>query len=84
MVNWDLFCPQYSIESVPSSSGCRPVFIGNMAWEVSCKPCLAGSSIAGIGPIMISQMFQRTNLNLPLPAVDPQAHVDYFLHGRMA
>lgn len=35
-----------------------------------------------IGPIMVSQMFRRANLNLPLPAVDPQAHVDSFLSGR--
>jgi AcrR family transcriptional regulator len=35
-----------------------------------------------IGPIMVSQMFRRANLNEPLPAVDPQAHVDSFLRGR--
>ena len=35
-----------------------------------------------IGPIMVSQMIRRANLNLPVPAVDPQSHVDSFLHGR--
>ena len=35
-----------------------------------------------IGPIMISQMFRRANPHLPTPAIDPQAHVDSFLHGR--
>ena len=35
-----------------------------------------------IGPIMIHQMFQRANLNLPVPTIDPHAHVGAFLHGR--
>jgi AcrR family transcriptional regulator len=35
-----------------------------------------------IGPIMVSQMIRRANLNLPVPAIDPQAYVDAFLHGR--
>jgi AcrR family transcriptional regulator len=35
-----------------------------------------------IGPIMVSQMLRRAHLNLPLPAVDAQEHVDSFLHGR--
>ncbi len=35
-----------------------------------------------IGPILTSQMFRHANLNLPVPAVDPQAHVEAFLIGR--
>jgi AcrR family transcriptional regulator len=35
-----------------------------------------------IGPIMVAQMFRRANLNLLAPSIDPQAHVDAFLHGR--
>ena len=37
---------------------------------------------ASMGPIMIHQMFRHTNLNLPVPAIVPQVHVDVFLHGR--
>ncbi len=37
-----------------------------------------------IGPIMVSQMFRRANLNLPVPALDPQDHVGCFLRGRKA
>jgi AcrR family transcriptional regulator len=36
-----------------------------------------------IGPIMVDQMLRRANLNLPLPTIDPQEHVDRFLRGRM-
>jgi AcrR family transcriptional regulator len=35
-----------------------------------------------IGPILASQMIRHANLNLPVPALDPLAHVDAFLHGR--
>ena len=35
-----------------------------------------------IGPIMVSHMLQRTNPDLPLPAIDLQQYVDAFLHGR--
>jgi len=35
-----------------------------------------------IGPILVGQMLQHANLNLPVPAIDPQAHVDAFLNGR--
>ena len=35
-----------------------------------------------IGPIMIHQMFRRANINLPVPAPDPQAYVDAYLNGR--
>lgn len=35
-----------------------------------------------IGPLMVSQMFRRANLGLPVPAIDPQEHVATFLHGR--
>jgi AcrR family transcriptional regulator len=35
-----------------------------------------------MGPIMINQMFRHANLKLPAPAIDPQVHVDAFLHGR--
>jgi AcrR family transcriptional regulator len=35
-----------------------------------------------IGPIMVSQMIRRSNLKLPFPFIDPQEHVDSFLHGR--
>jgi len=35
-----------------------------------------------IGPILVSQMIQHANLNLPVPAMDSQAHVDAFLNGR--
>lgn len=35
-----------------------------------------------IGPIMVSQMLRRANLNLPLPAIDAQDYVDSFLRGR--
>ena len=35
-----------------------------------------------IGPILVSQMIRHANLNLPVPAINPQAHVEYFLLGR--
>ena len=35
-----------------------------------------------IGPILVSQMLRHTNLDLPVPALDSQAHVDAFLYGR--
>jgi len=35
-----------------------------------------------IGPIMVGQMFRRANPNLPTPSIDPQVHVDSFMHGR--
>jgi AcrR family transcriptional regulator len=35
-----------------------------------------------IGPILTSQLFRHTNLKLPIPDLDPQAHVDAFLNGR--
>jgi AcrR family transcriptional regulator len=35
-----------------------------------------------IGPILVSQMLRQANLNLPVPTIDPQAHVDAFLNGR--
>lgn len=35
-----------------------------------------------IGPILTSQMLRHANLNLPIPDMDPQAHVDIFLNGR--
>jgi len=35
-----------------------------------------------IGPILTGQMLRQANLNLPVPALDPQAHVDAFLNGR--
>jgi AcrR family transcriptional regulator len=37
-----------------------------------------------IGPIMVSQMFRRARLDLPLPTVDLQDHVMAFLLGRSA
>jgi AcrR family transcriptional regulator len=35
-----------------------------------------------MGPIMINQMFRHANLNLPVPAIDPQEHLEAFLNGR--
>ena len=35
-----------------------------------------------IGPILTRQMLRHANLNLPIPAMDSQAHVDAFLNGR--
>ena len=35
-----------------------------------------------IGPILVSQMLHHANLNLPIPTMDAQAHVDDFLNGR--
>lgn len=35
-----------------------------------------------IGPIMVNQMLRRANGGLPVPAIDPQAHVAAFLNGR--
>jgi len=35
-----------------------------------------------IGPILTSQMLRHANLNLPVPPMDPQAHIDSFLNGR--
>jgi AcrR family transcriptional regulator len=35
-----------------------------------------------IGPILVSQMLLHANLNLPVPAIDSQAHVEAFLQGR--
>ena len=35
-----------------------------------------------IGPILVSQMLRHANLTLPVPSLDPQAHVDTFLNGR--
>lgn len=35
-----------------------------------------------LGPIMINQMFRHANLNLPIPTIGLQEHVDSFLYGR--
>jgi AcrR family transcriptional regulator len=35
-----------------------------------------------LGPIMINQMFRRANLKMPVPDIDSQSHVDFFLRGR--
>ena len=35
-----------------------------------------------IGPYMISQMWLRAVEDLPIPTIDPQEQVEYFLHGR--
>jgi len=40
------------------------------------------SLTALIGPILVIQMLHHTNLNLPIPAMDSQAHVEAFLTGR--
>jgi len=40
------------------------------------------SLIALIGPILVGQMLRHANLNLPVPNMNPQAHVDSFLNGR--
>jgi len=40
------------------------------------------SLTALIGPILVSQMIRHANLKLPVPALDPQAHVEAFLSGR--
>jgi len=45
------------------------------------EPPLACLS-ALIGPILVSQMLRHANLNLSVPPIDPQAHVDFFLLGR--
>ena len=45
------------------------------------EPPLASLS-ALIGPILVNQMLRHANPNLPVPSVDPQAHVGSFLHGR--
>lgn len=46
--------------------------------EESPLACLS----ALIGPILVSQMILHANLNLSVPALNPQEHVDAFLHGR--
>lgn len=40
------------------------------------------SLTALIGPILVTQMLRHTDLNIPIPAMDSQAHVDAFLNGR--
>jgi AcrR family transcriptional regulator len=35
-----------------------------------------------LGPVMISLMLRRANLELEAPTVDPEAHVEAFLRGR--
>jgi len=35
-----------------------------------------------IGPILVSQMIRHANLDMPIPAMDSQVHVDAFLNGR--
>jgi AcrR family transcriptional regulator len=40
------------------------------------------SMIALIGPMMVSQMFRRADLGLPVPDINARAHVDAFLQGR--
>ena len=40
------------------------------------------SLTALISPILVGQMLRYANLNLPVPAIDSQAHVDAFLNGR--
>jgi len=40
------------------------------------------SLTALIGPILVSQMLRHANPNLPVPAMDPKAHVEAFLNGR--
>jgi len=49
--------------------------------ELINEPPLACLS-ALIGPILTSQMLRHAKLNLPIPVMDSQAHVDAFLHGR--
>jgi len=36
-----------------------------------------------IGPLMTSQMFRGTDLDLPILEINPQEHVKYFLQGRI-
>jgi len=40
------------------------------------------SLTALIGPILVDQMIRQANLKLPVPKMDPQAHVESFLLGR--
>ncbi|WP_168188136.1 hypothetical protein [Hahella sp. CCB-MM4] len=35
-----------------------------------------------IGPLMANMMFRRANVSLPIPDIDPKAHVEGFLNGR--
>jgi AcrR family transcriptional regulator len=49
--------------------------------QLKNEPPLASLS-ALIGPVLVSQMIRHANLNLPVPAIDLQAHVEAFLHGR--
>jgi AcrR family transcriptional regulator len=44
------------------------------------SPLTAISSL--LGPVMISQMLRRANLEPEAPMVDPEAHVEAFLRGR--
>jgi AcrR family transcriptional regulator len=37
-----------------------------------------------IGPILAIQMLRHAKLDLPVPAIDPKAHVEAFLDGRRA
>jgi len=49
--------------------------------ELRDEPPLACLS-ALIGPVLTGQMLRHAKLNLPIPVMDSQAHVDAFLHGR--
>lgn len=46
------------------------------------EPVLNSLSVL-MGPLMVRHMIVRADLDLPIPAIEPQAYVDTFLNGRL-
>ncbi|MEJ2512248.1 MAG: TetR/AcrR family transcriptional regulator [Anaerolineales bacterium] len=56
-------------------------------WEnimrVSKKEPVLNSISVLLGPLMVRHLIVRADLDLSIPAVEPQVYVDNFLHGRL-
>jgi AcrR family transcriptional regulator len=46
------------------------------------EPVLHSISVL-LGPLMVRHLIKQTDLDLPIPSIEPQGYVENFLHGRM-
>jgi len=46
------------------------------------EPVLNSISVL-LGPLMVRHLVDQPNLDLPIPPIEPQVYVEFFLHGRM-
>ena len=46
------------------------------------EPVLHSISVL-LGPLMVRHLIRQTDLDLPIPSIEPQVYVENFLHGRM-